>query len=287
MSTCKNGYISLLVLVFTLAPMKLQAHPQTLDTIQFIGAEITRNPDDVKLYLQRAELYRRHHNLRAALADLDCAERLGEPASELLVRRARIYADSNDFNRAYALYSQRLKAYPDDHVARIERAGLPTVDARQRVNDLEYVMNRYGASSADYYLWTARANDQVKPENCTAAARNLQNGINEHGALVTLISLGVELCERRGNPVRALEFIAQLSPTLRQTAKWQIRAGDLQDQAGHPNKARTHFEAAVAHINGLPDARQRTEAQQAFLRLARSRLRHLDNADAWSKKHPH
>lgn len=255
-----------------------------LETIQIVSAEITRNPKDASLYLKRAELYRRHNNSKAALADLDCAERLGTPASELLVRRARIYANRNDFSTAHELYSQRIEDNPDDFEARVERAYIPTTDARQRVQDLEYVMQKNGSSSADIYLWTARANDHTNPENCEVAAKNLQEGINEHGSLVTLISLAVELCEDRGNPVRALEFIAQLSPALRQTAKWQIRAGDLHQVTGDPDKARKHYQSALMHINNLPQARQQSDAQQAFLQQARSRLKHLGVGKALSDK---
>src|SRR5690349_4972046 len=59
-------------------------HPDLIEQISRVSERLEKEPQNADLYLQRAELHRRHSDLKAARADVALAERIGAGRAKTL-----------------------------------------------------------------------------------------------------------------------------------------------------------------------------------------------------------
>src|ERR1043165_3209377 len=71
-----------------------EAHPDLIEQIASIGQRMGDVSPSPALYLERADLYRRHGEFDAALADISAAERLQTNSTPLQLDRARVLSDA-------------------------------------------------------------------------------------------------------------------------------------------------------------------------------------------------
>ena len=256
--------LCLLFITLFLCTVHSMAHPGFDARVELLNQKLKESPANPLLYLQRAELYRRHAEYDKALADLDCAERYGVARSDLLIRRSEIYEQVGDVDAANALLDERLKSDPADHAARLRRAKLPGAEGKERLDDLILLNKAQAELTVDAQFTLAQEYGKQFPKNCARATQSVKTAIETGGAQVSLISLAVDMCEERGDSVTAITFISYLPENLQQTPQWLYRVATLYEKNRNDDKAKHYYRRALAAINALPPARRNTSALTAL-----------------------
>ena len=137
-------------LVVSLVALKLSgalvwAHPDLIEQIGKITAELGAQGGSAALYLQRADLFRRHAQFDVALLDIAAAERCQTNATVFSLDRARVLSDADRAAEALASVQTFLVLEPDHVEALIIRARC------------EAKLGNAVAAVADYTVAIARA----------------------------------------------------------------------------------------------------------------------------------
>jgi predicted Zn-dependent protease len=114
--------VLILISVMRLATGESWAHDSTEVAIARITSELSKQPEEARLYVDRASLHLEHRDWKACLADLDRADHGAKSDLALNRMRGRAFAMGGKSKDAVRALDAHLKSHPSDAAAWMEMA---------------------------------------------------------------------------------------------------------------------------------------------------------------------
>ena len=235
------------------------AHPDLLEQIEHLDAEIAQNSGDATLLLQRGDLHRRHGDFAAAAADFAAARALDPAKPELDFAEGRLLLDSSQSAAAEQSFSRYLDANPQHAAgwnlrghARLAQ-GLPELAAR----DYGRAIDLSDPPGPALFLQQASALVLAGTDDWPAAQQVLQSGLERHPQDVALHGLAADIALAQGEPDAARMEIGRVPAAVQGLSQWQRR-----------------IELAACVAAGGADAERCAQQARAQLRAELNRWRH-------------
>ena len=247
-----------------LTPLAGYAHGDVHLRIAVVTEQITKDPNNARLFLERGELHREHQDWKAAKADYDRAAQMDPKLAVVDFCRAKMLADSGQWPAARAKLDGYLAGNPLDARAFVARARVLVKlgERKSAVADFTRGIELSREPQPEFFLERAQA--LVADGEVNEALRGLDEGVKRLGPLVTLQLAAIDLNVAQKNYDAAL---ARLDTVLSQAARkesWLARRGDLELLLGRAADARQSYAAAQAALGALPP---RIQENQAMLNL--------------------
>ncbi len=272
-------WLSLIFLSILPVCFDLHAHPDLIEQIAQITSQLGKQPHTGNLYLQRANLFRRHSEYDAALLDIANAERWETNATVILLARARVYCDAGRSEAALSTVEEVLRLPPGEPEGLLIRAR-----SRARLGQIESAVKDYDAAIArsiapgpDVYLERARL--LARLERWAEAAQGLDAVISNSPAASPLQLAAIEYDRQRGAFEAALARVDRLIAAYPVREPWLTLRAEVLEQAARREEAHATYETVLASIEHYPAARRTLDltkqlearARQGWERTATSR----------------
>jgi len=227
------------------------------EALEIINRQISANPRDGRLFVQRSRLLVLARKFDQALADLDQANRL-TPVPEIERERAQVYLSAGWSETGVEHASRHLAKFPDDAEAYVIRARM-RVKLGQRAaagSDFTEAIRRMKEPPLALYLEHASALTTEDGAYLTEALATLEQGLKRLGPIVTLetAALEVELQQKRYDA--ALARVERLQKKAARPETWLARRGDILARAGRLEQAREAYQQALTAIEKLPPSQR-------------------------------
>jgi predicted Zn-dependent protease len=269
MAALLNRRWIVLILALWLSPPPCPAHPDLIEEIARTSAELKQS-ESSSLYLERADLFRRHGEFDAALADIGAAERTNHAVFNL--DRARVLCDAGRAAESFEFIQTFLKSDPANAEALIIRArcqarlGHPEA----AVADFTAGISRCPAPGPDLFL--ERAKQQAALGQLEEAVRGLDEAITNGTPLPSLQMAAIEYDRRRGAfdsaLARADGFVARYPVK----EPWLTLRAEILEQAGRGTEARQTFRQVLAGIERYSQLRRTLDLTKQLEARARQGL---------------
>lgn len=219
------------------------------ERIRALSLSIEKAPDNQALRLQRALAYAESNQPALALADIQVAEKVGDPLEAAFTQGVVLYR-GGDYISARAYFDRYLQAHPLhmgalDYRARLlrdigeNRLALADYTALIRLND---------ALDPGYYVATARLMAGLPERGVDDALALLDNRLAQLGPLTPLQRYAIELERSRGNFQGAIERMTGLDQRLRATPQWQVEIAELLLLSGQSEEALPYLSVAQEQL---------------------------------------
>lgn len=280
-----NRAAALLALALWLPTGTTLAHGDLDGRIAHISAQISEQPDNVTLRLQRAELHRQHAHFDRALADLNDVARLKPDARIVHLAKARVWNDTGKTTNALAAVEifLRLEAeHPEALVIRA-RCRLKLGQAATAIEDFTLALSRLQTPGPDLFL--ERAHAQAASGQLAKAVSGLDEGMARVGEAPALHLTTIEYERQLANFDAALARVDKL--IARQPAKepWLALRGEILTQAGRLAEAKEAFQQTLAGIESYPPARRNLDLTKQLQARAREGLARVETRLAQANRH--
>jgi tetratricopeptide (TPR) repeat protein len=258
-----------LCLALSLVTGTLSAGPAALSRAEILGTEIENNPGEQALYLRRALAWADSGRPDRAMADVDHAEKLGDPLRATLVRGILFYRQ-HAYGKARACFDTYLQRYPDHTGALAYRARLlrATGDKSGALADYQHLIRLQPEQDPGIYVVTAQLTSTNTNNGIPAALALLDQRMKTVGAIPQLQRYAIALEQQQGDYPAALQRLSTLDDSIRATQEWHVEAAELLLAGGDPTQARAHLRVASEQLQQLrvTPARIKTgERTQALL----------------------
>lgn len=230
------------------------AHGDLHEAITALTAAIARDPNNVQLQVQRAELYLQHHEWEAGLADCAEAMRRSSDTTDLMLLRAKLSFGAGHAADARLDIDRFLAAIPQHAEAHLLRARI-LVALKQHVaagDDYAAAIAGFAQPQPDHYIEYAQMLAAAGPEHIDAALVVLDRGLVHFGQLVTLQTAAIDLERTRGRYDAALARLEALRPTLPRAELYLAQKAALLEQAGRTGEANAAYATGLASLASLP-----------------------------------
>lgn len=227
-----------------------RAHPEIEAALARLNTALAAAPTDANLYLERGELYAKHHDWVAAEANFLRAAELAPQLPRLDRARGALALATRDFRTARAHLDRALALAPRDAEAFVLRSRVRAAlnDGSGAIGDLDAALALIDAPSAELFL----ERSALAPSP-TDAIRTLDAAIARIGPAHTLQLRALEIEETSGRIDAALERLAAIAARSERKEFWLKRRGDLLTRAGRHAEARAAYAEALAAIAALPE----------------------------------
>ena len=233
-------------------------HGPVHEQIVALSGEIEKSPRDPVLLLKRGELHRAHQEWDAAQADFDAAAALNPNLAPLDYLRGRLYHEAGWELSAKVALDRFLAHNTNSIEALITRArtlvklGQPLAAA----GDYARALSIMAEPAPEVYIERSQALAAAGDAHLDDAVRCLDEGIRKLGPLVTLELFAIDLEVKRKNFDGALRRVDTVSGRLPRKETWLAKRGEILQQAGRTQEARSAFQASLNAIAALPPARR-------------------------------
>jgi len=244
------------LLASALAPATAAADPALEQRLAIVDAEIAKNPNDARLYLQRGEIHRGARNWTAAAEDYDRARTLDPKLDEVWLAQGELMLAAEAPQKAIEHLSRYIEAHPDHARARLARARAyaRTGAVEDAAADYDRALALMPAPQPDHVLERARL--LAKNGKADLAMRGLDEMMRKLGEVPVLQLEAVQLDTERK---RYDEAVRRLDSLLRRTPRqpaWMARRAEILALAGRKEDARRAYDAALEVIHSQPPSRQ-------------------------------
>jgi len=269
-----------LVLVFPASVPRVGAHADLIPQIEDVTRQIEKDPRNIDLYVRRGELYRTHADWNAALADFDTILVI-EPTNRWVnLAKGRLMADASWLLTAKAYLDRFIAEQPNHAEALSSRARVLT---RLKLHlaaadDYDAAIRLSPEAIPELFIERAQTLASNGPDFVGRAIEGLDEGIKRLGPLVTLQLSVVDLELKRKNYDAALERIAGIAQRSPRKETWLARRGEILEQAGRPDEARTAYQSALAALASLPLVRRNVPAMAQLEKRIRTQLDAINGA---------
>lgn len=241
-----------------------------------LAAELSAHPQDSRLYVRRTQLYIEHGEWRAALTDIERAERLGSDTAGLDLLRAQALAVGGLNTQAEALLADFLQTHADHGIALLAHARVLAKLERYEESLKAYrtALRRTTDPEPDLYQEVAEALTLHKHND--EAIETLQLGMARRGNVPSLVLKAMEMEIALGRFDEALKRVDVMEQQAPRPEPWMARRAALLTQAKRFDDARSAWTALRDRIAALPNLERGShamslifeEAQQALAALA-------------------
>ncbi len=268
--------LSGLVVSATLFVSVAAAHEGLHEQLATTTRLIAEAPADARLYVRRADLYRRHGDWAAAWEDLRQAARHDESVEQLDVVRARLLLDCERLSEAREAVEQWLARRPDDGPAILLRAEIVTRcgTPAEALATWDAALSRIDARP-DHYITRADvvlAGEGPRDELATRAVEGLDGGLQRLGPAVALVQRAVELELELGRHDAALARVDAMAARFSRHERWTVRRAEILEHAGRADEARRTYAGALAEIRALRPKQRDTRATRELTEHVERRL---------------
>jgi tetratricopeptide (TPR) repeat protein len=254
------AFRALMLLIFSTG---LHAHPDLLLQIEAASSRIGQNPDDVALYLARADLFRRHQDWTSARNDIQTARQLQPGYGPIDWYAAQVEMDAGNAGLTVDLLSRFLTLRPG-HAAAHELRGnarMAIADMQGAAEDFTDAIAHSDSPTPGLYrllvLALAASGESFWPEALTAA----EIGFSRFGIEVALMGMAADLALALDEPDRAEQVFQLLKPGIESLPAWRSRRALLVCEKGDVKTARglfrqlvTEQEARMASAADIPSS---------------------------------
>ena len=260
------------LLVLWLSILSCSAHADLEEQIAALTRQLAKQGESATLYCERADLYRRHAEFDAALADVSAAERLQTNSPPLSLDRARILSDAGRAAEALATIRPFLDREPDHPEALIIRArsharlGNPAA----AVADYNAALAKCPVPGPDLFL--ERARQQAVLGKLADAAHGLDEAITNAPSFSTLQLAALDYDRQRGAFDSALARVDAFVARYPVKEPWLTLRAEVLAQAGRNHEAETTFQQVLAGIEKYPPLRRDLELTKQLEARARQGL---------------
>lgn len=237
-------------------------HGDVHEQIAALTSQLARDPRNPALYLKRGELHRVHQDWDAAQADFDAAAALNPQLDSLDYLRGRLYHEAGWDLSAKVALDRYLVRHTNSVEALVIRARtfVKLDQPLAAAEDYACALAAVPEPAPELYIERSRALAAAGAAHLDAAVRCLDDGIRKLGPLVTLELFAIDLEVKRKNFDGALRRVDTVSGRLPRKETWLAKRGEILQQAGRTNEARSAFQSALAAIDALPAARRNVPA---------------------------
>lgn len=247
---------SLIFLSILIVSFDLHAHPDLIEQIAQITSQLGKQAPTGNLYLQRADLFRRHGEYDAALLDIATAECWETNATKILIARARVYCDAGRSEAALSAVEECLRFTPGEPEGLLIRAR-----SQARLGQIEPALKDYDAAiersvapGPDVYLERARL--LARLECWAEAAQSLDAVISNSPAASPLQLAAIEYDRQRGAFDAALARVDRLVAAYPVREPWLTLRAEVLEQAARREEAHATYETVLANIEHYPATRR-------------------------------
>lgn len=257
--TCSAALIWLAV-----AP-SVTAHGSFHEMMDELAVEMTARPQDSTLYVRRTQLYLEHGEWKAALTDIERAERLGSDTAALDLLRAQALALGGLHTQADALLSDFLKDHAEHGFAHLVHARVLAKMERfdESLKAYRTGLRRTADPEPDLYLEIVQAFTAQKLNS--EAIELLQLGIARRGNVPSLVLKVMELEIAQAKYDAALARVEVMQQQAPRPEPWMARRAALLQQASRTQEARAAWTTLRDHILGLPNLERGSHAMSLIL----------------------
>jgi tetratricopeptide (TPR) repeat protein len=269
------AHTGLLIAMLGTGTPRCPAHADLEQQIAALTAQLATNAT-AELFLQRAELHRRHAEPAKAHADLDAAEKLKSGWSFALLARARTLLDegkAQDGLRAAESFLQQEPAHPDGLVVRA-RCRVLLHENAAAIEDFSAAIAKLPAPMPDLILERARL--QAALGRIDDAVAGIDEGQRKLGEIPSLQLPAIEYERQRGNFAGALARVDRLLARYPRKEPWLTLRAEVLEQAGRLDEARATFREAIAGIETYPPVRRQLDLIRQLETRARDGLARVE-----------
>jgi tetratricopeptide (TPR) repeat protein len=217
--------------------------------IQSLTLQVEQSPKNPLLLLRRGLAYMEDNQPELALADIRLAESLGDPVEAAYTHGVLLYRQG-DYAAARPYFDRYLQTYPQHWGALGYRARLlrDIGENRQALADYETLISLNNALDPGYYVATARLMASVPERGVDEALALLDKRIAQRGPITSLQRYAIDMEQKRGNYMAAIERMALLDEKLRATPQWQLEVAQLLLLAGRGEEALAYVAVAQEQL---------------------------------------
>lgn len=268
-----------LVIALALAGL-LHGHGNHEERVELYTAKIKRQPDDVVARHQLALAYVENDDWKLALEQLDIADSLKPPGSELdfSVTRGRALAIGDDLDGARQVLDTYLGKHADDGPALLERARIFAAQGQWApcLADYRGALKLISHPDPDVFLEVAEILSQQKHGD--EAIATIQRGIASQGNVPALVLKAMELESAAGHYDAALTRIDTMTKLMPRPEPMLAKRAALLAKAGRHDESRLAWEDLARHIESLPNLERGSATLTEISRQAQVALAALNPA---------
>lgn len=248
------------------------AHGSYHDLLAAVDKELAAHPDDSTLLRRRAALHVDHEDWKAAMVDLERAERLGAAPADLDLPRGRALLLGGFPEQAETALASHLAAHGNDFTAR-------AIHARALI-----ALGRHDAGLDDYRkalrLTTEPTEDLLLEAAAAFAAHDaldeavevLRQAVARPDCTPALLTQSLEYELQARHFDDALARVDALQQTPPRPEPWMARRARILAQAGRAADAAAAWTRLRAHLESLPSLERGTPLLDGLLAEARRAL---------------
>lgn len=252
----------------------LLAHGPDHVFILSLTEELTRQPGNADLLLQRGERYRSHGDLASARTDLEAALASNPSLQPARLRLALVARDQDRLDEALTLLDTTLAAESTNLLARATRADVRVRAGRpaEAIPDFDRVLADSSHPRPELFIARARAVLSADTNAFSRALDGINEGIAQLGPVPSLQMLALDIEERSGNIDGALRRLDTLMAGMERKERWLMRRGDILRNAQRATEAKEAYRRALKALDALPERLRRTIASEELRRELGARL---------------
>jgi len=250
-----RGAGRLVLVVGLLTQAAAIAHPDLLLQIERLDREISVNPGNPELWLQRGDLYRRHGDWARSERDFLEARRLAPGQPDLPWFYGRMLVEAGRPGEGEVLLTRYLELHPSEAGAFRTRAVARNAQGRhaEAADDFRRAIEAAPAAGPSLYRDWALALLASGPEQGSAAAAVLRTGEERFPMEMSLRGLHVDVLLSRGDAEGAASLLQVLPTGVSALPQWEFRSALEDCLMGNGPAARAGF-ALVQHHFAEPAA---------------------------------
>jgi len=255
------------------------AHGSFHEMMDELAAELVVRPQDSTLYVRRTQLYLEHGDWKAALTDIERAERLGSDTAGLDLLRAQALALGDMNTQAEALLADFLQTHAEHGAAHLAHARVLAKMERfeEALKAYRSALRRTTDPEPELYLEVGEA--LIAQKQVDEAIEVLQLGIARRGNIPSLVLKAMEQEITKGLFDAALARIDVLTQQAPRPEPWMAKRATLLQKAGRTAEARIAWAALRTRILELPNLERGSHAMSLILEETQQALAALAPTD--------
>ena len=255
----------LFISIALILTVNLFGHGEVHNIIKVKDEEISKDPQNARLYFERALLHETNVDYEKALKDLDKAAELKAGMADFDFQRGRIYLATEKFPMAISSLSKSLKSNSEGngnaHLLR-GRAYRGLKDFKSACADFDKAVELAEELRPETALEQVQAHLKNPDSSTKQALKHLDNAIKRIGPSISLYNEKLHILDQKDKPLEAGDVIGEILKIVTRQEKWLITRAQLYIKAGKKSKAAEDLKKCMTDIEMLPEIVRRRKINQ-------------------------